>query len=325
MSIKGENWWIGEPIKVSPYRVLNVKEQWSGDLFEIIEKYNVQHLYIHDWKEDNINFLRKLNKCVYFITLCGDGIRDITALEDVYHLKILHISGDVRKFNFHKLKNLVELHVTSKYLGNFFSCTWLQKLHVDVSGVDFSAFASLLNLREIGLVSSKLNSFEGVENFKNLRALWVVGAKIPTLEGLGAAKHLTWLWINSFPNLVDIGDISQLKNLLSLTIKGCSRLRDLGPLAALSELEKLDMDDGKEFASLKPLQNLSNMRILTFWETRITDGDMKPILNFPKPQFIGFHHRRNYNMTLEEVKADYARRGILLDNDYMDYVEPKDR
>lgn len=326
METYGKNWNVFHPGRnFGRYWRLNVHETWSPELFDVIKHFNIEHLFLIDWQQDNLDFLKRISNQVIALTLNTSSLKDVSSIHCLENLKSLSISGKVNKIDFTKLENLEELRINENSPGNYLECSWLKSLHLSFGISNLHPLSKLRNLVELGIGTGKLASLDGLNCFPNLRALWLYDLKLENLSGISAAPQLTWLWVNGLPKLVDITEIAKLKGVLSLTIKGCSRLRDLGPLAALSELEKLDMDDGKEFTSLKPLQNLSNMRILSFWETRITDGDMRPLINFRKPQFIGFHNRRNYNMTLEEVKADYSRRGILLENDYMDYVEPKDR
>ena len=124
--------------------------------------------------------------------------------------------------------------------------------------------------------------------------------KHSNITGLDGFQNLEELTLSDSSWLEDISSLVRLMNLKVLTLNRCNRINYKGVLPKLQRLERL-------FYENKSLESLSiipskNLKLLALGEsTKIEDGDVESLLEFPKLDKVSFSKRKNYKYSAVEI------------------------
>ncbi|MEU8234392.1 hypothetical protein AB0C12_32800 [Actinoplanes sp. NPDC048967] len=145
-----------------------------------------------------------------------------------------------------------------------------------------------------------LRPLDGLTGLTSLRI-----KQAPGLAALGAAPGtLTSLEIFAAPGLQDIEEVGRLTALRHLWFRGCGGITALDDLATSTGLTELAVANCGPIASAGPLGGLTGLTRLNLSEsTRITDGDLRPLLGLHHLQDLRMMNRRHYVPPLAAVKA----------------------
>lgn len=136
----------------------------------------------------------------------------------------------------------------------------------------------------------------------------------PALRSLEGVERLPWLdtlEVYAAP-VSDIGALATLRSpvLRQLALGGCRQIEELGPVAGCEALESLDVSEGGRVESLSPIAGLRQLsRLYLYGSTRITDGDLTPLLGLGHLQVLRIMNRRHYKPSVREVEQQLGLRG----------------
>ena len=157
-----------------------------------------------------------------------------------------------------------------------------------------------------------------------LEELFVLNYKEPDLSALTSNASLKKVVCKHYPRMTSLNGIEKLPNLehfaaflaplsdidalrsiegplTELELKS-SRLYDLDPISHCTGLEFLNVSECREIESLKPLSSLTNLtKLHAYGSTRVTDGDLTPLLNLTNLKRLKMQNRRFYNPSVAEV------------------------
>lgn len=202
----------------------------------------------------------------------------------------------------------------------------LQRLSVQVSP------HVALDLRRLPLLTSLAAEWHQIEDtiafLAGLRDLYVASYAAPDLRSLTRNPALRTLRMKQHPRLTSLDGLQHLPALVDLAVLGARRLSDVGDLtAAPATLTRLDLDSCGALtdldsmaglstvqwlgigncgliASLHPLTALTGLEVLYAAEsTRITDGDLTPLLHLTGLQDLRLAARRHYRPTVDDIRA----------------------
>ncbi|MCR5769043.1 MAG: serine/threonine protein kinase [Lachnospiraceae bacterium] len=233
-----------------------------------------QDFHNDDYKMENvgeaaapadINDIRKF-KNLKTLSLCNQGLTDIgelaglklesldisknplkslAGLENMTSLKYLKAANsgleDISAIKGLKLNKINLFDVKVGDLAPLEGMESLIDLNVfGASTEDIRVINSLTSLEELGLMNSKLKSFEEISGLKDLTILNLSGSfELETLEGIEQLPSLFYLDLRMADKITDLTPLTKLKDLHYLTIFQCENIADLSPIKNIESLSEL--------------------------------------------------------------------------------------
>lgn len=312
---KGQGFHLQPPNKNSPLSLH--LHSWSSELEEVILRSGVTSVWVTEgggWYDDehSLRFLTKFAPQIRSLVLEVKAIEDRSFVGTFVNLEKLSLRYSVNGIDFSqlsRLQNCVIEEVPSP--GNIGTCSTLRDLTIrSVKKLeDFTALASLKQLRKLLLDSVPLRSLRHIEQLQALRELHLVQCR--RLESLAGVEHtyVEELWLDILPRLHSIAPLTQRHTLKKLEIGSCKQIDDLECIAEIPSLETLWIMTGREIPSLEFLRGMENLRDFRTFGTKIVDGNLSILLELPKLEQVVIHrHMRHYSHTEEQLNGILAAR-----------------
>ncbi|WP_264559124.1 hypothetical protein [Flavobacterium sp. N2270] len=249
---------------------------------------NLFHLEINPnyFNSDDLSFLKEFD-FITELSILSKNITDIGQIECLKNIKTLYIENIVKgKIDFNKFKSLRQCIFTWGIKGgeSIFNQVNLEKLSIyKYNGFDLLKFISLINLNELELINSKIESLLGIEYLSSLKEI----------DFTGATK------------LISLKGIDSLDNLEILKINRCKLVNDLSILESLNNLKKLHANDGLLINDLSFVEKLINLEEIFFiGSTKIINGNLSPlekVIKKNKLKWAVFVDRKNYSHINEQL------------------------
>ena len=129
-------------------------------------------------------------------------------------------------------------------------------------------------------------SLDGFEHFTFLSTLSIAAsAQLSDLGALSKLVGLTSLTLYGIDGVTQLAPLASLQGLNDLHVIGANRLSDLTPLSALETLERLSLRTCPQLKSLHPLQSLDELQELFLNELRVLP-DFGPISGLTNLQHV---------------------------------------
>jgi hypothetical protein len=267
-------------------RTLVLKAAWNDSFKDVIEKENISILRLSNsagWKGDDVTFLSALTN-LRGVEIYAWGIKDITSLQHVEGLVHLSLSCLFTKApDFSDFKNLKSCFISwVPKAKSIFDCSGLSFLNIDkYPSENLQDIGKMISLKRLHLMSRKLESLSGIENFRSLEILdLAVCTKLESLAGLEKCQKLQTIEFDCCKKMYDIDILGDLMNLKKIKITDCGKVKSLKRLVSCQLLE----------------------RLLFYGDTNIEDGELVPLLNLPHLKEMWYADRRHYSMTRDRVK-----------------------
>lgn len=164
----------------------------------------------------------------------------------------------------------------------------------------------------------KEKSFDRLPFSENLKFLELNWANFKELNGLDKFPNLKRLELHYCTKLESIEGIEQISATLQfLHINQSKKLRIDSRLFDLKKLRVLCLNSCGEIDNLDFLQEFPELIDFRFVDTKITSGDLNPVLEHPNIRSVGFLNKRHYNFKHEELKKLLEEKS---NEDYRDEV-----
>lgn len=241
------------------------------------------------------------------------GIADLSFLEDFPNLLYLEVV-DQKRINSRQLDcltNLRGLKLESPGAGVDFSCfpeleVFVGDWHADNANIhrcremrrlttwqyegrsaDLTDLAGLIRLEELALTQPKIVSLEGINALDDLRYMDIAYA--PTLQSLDALA-------NAGAGIREIG------------LSKAPKIKSYRPLASIPRLRRLKLSSCAPMPDLKWTAGMDALDFFSFVETLVQNGDLSPLLQLPKLEYIGTMDKRTYNYKCDALNKVLAER-----------------
>ena len=255
-----------EHFQFEQYHIVKETEHGYGDIADIslLEKMpNLQFLVLDYQNIQDISSLAGLP--LSSISLCGNPIRDLSALQNMNTLEYLYIAGtqaasltplsecrqlvtlDCSYSPVTSLEPLLELPIDFLFVSNTLVTDWsvLNKIPIGnlccnyTTAETFKQFADIPTLRNLTLQHCNITSLHELADFSHLTRLDIAVNPIGSLEGIEAITDLEMIILSEDP------------------------IRDLSPLAKLKKLYSLDIATGVEndYAFLSEMPQVTHIQI----------------------------------------------------------------
>lgn len=132
-------------------------------------------------------------------------------------------------------------------------------------------------LHELVLSQTLINSLQGIEKFTNLGEFEAFRAY----------------------NLKSIAPLQLLIKLEKVKFESCKKIMDFEMLGNISSLKKIILLDSGMVKSLSFVKKLSSLETITFWGTRVLDGDISYCEGIKN---VGFDNKRHYTHKAEDFE-----------------------
>lgn len=247
------------------------------------------------WNKKDLEVVTKFPKLKY-LELNNPSIKDYSALAVLRDLEILgigeHVKQPIDLSLFPKLKKLWFVNSVNKF-KNIISCKNLERLRIEklkMKSKDFSTFPQLKNLKQLHISGCNVESLKGIENF-------------PMVE------EITF---HFFKNLVDLNNLSKLKQLKTLWLEGAKKIQNhevLGKCLSLEDLRLLKSSPIKNIASIVSNKSLKEF---VFLDTDVLGGDLSPLLDRVW-EYCCYTNKRHFSHKYTQIPAKiYSIKGDLI-------------
>lgn len=155
-----------------------------------------------------------------------------------------------------------------------------------------------------GYPGSNLMDLAGLTSLKRLH---VNSKSVVSAEGaaeLASLAHLTFAYCSS---LLDVSAVSRCRSLRVLELYNCKKVAQL-PAFSTCGLQRLTIENGAVLESLKPLSACEQLEEVFLPGTKISDGDISPLLALPRLRRVAFPRNKSYSHSMDEVNATLAVR-----------------
>lgn len=264
---------------------------WQPHCKEVMVREGVQYLRLNRTlgaRYENLEFLRELT-FLRGVEIYDGAIKDLTPLLTLSLLERLGLQCQFKNIDFaaHFPRLRFASLIWRPGSESFFQCRALEFLFVE--GYPFEELmplSPLRVLRRLHINSRKLVSANGVGELPELR-------------------HLTFAFCSA---LSDIEAIAQCQSLEVLEFNCCKKIKDVSPLSALKHLRRLLIENGGEIASIKPLRNNDALEELYLPGTKVSDGDLQPLLEMTSLKRVALPKSKKHSHTAEQINAALAGR-----------------
>jgi hypothetical protein len=174
--------------------------------------------------------------------------------------------------------------------SNVYRCKELRQLRIwqfKPKSLDLGDLAYTPRLEWLALTQTGIASLAGVETLEDLRYFDVAYApKLATLESLRLDR-------------VEIRELSLGK---------AKKVASYEPLASLRWLRRLRISSCAPMTDLRWTKGMNRLDFFSFVETDVEDGDLAPLLELPKLQYVGAMNKRNFNPSPDAINEILRRR-----------------
>lgn len=234
------------------------------------------------------------------------GIADLGFLSEFPLLRYLEIL-DQKRVNVRQLDgldNLRGLRLESPGAGLDFSCFPLLEVFVGDWHAGNSNVHRALELRQLRAWQFKpqeadLSCLAGATR---LEWLMLTKTNLTSLAGLEALEDLRYFDIGYSPQLESL-DALQTPGLQlrELDFEKCGNIRSYEPITSLEWLRRLRISDSAAMPGLQWIRGLNRLDFLSFVGTNVEDGDLSPLLELPRLQYVGTMNKRHYSHKSDEI------------------------
>lgn len=147
------------------------------------------------------------------------------------------------------------------------ACKNLRTLDVsDTEVTDLSPIKDLVNLQDLNISKTKINSLEFIKNLKNLRTLKCGKTNLTDLNGIEELQNLETLQVED----TQIVSLALLENIVSLSTLSIAntQVHDLNPLRKLEKLWIFNAQN-TPIKKLNPLENLLGLDDINISDTKV--------------------------------------------------------
>jgi hypothetical protein len=264
--------------------ILNQNQLEEQIQFVISEQ--IKSIALSYWYSKGINSLEFLINIPNIQNISiSDMDLDYTPLSHLVNLKsaVLDITKKFQMIDFECFDKLEELSIDwfEGFIkqGNFKKLKKLTlrkfKLKPETKEIDFLPDS----INSIEITESNINSFSGLKknNLNQLEAYYC--PKLVALSGLQEIKEsLKILIIENAKNLLDFEDLWECENLEKIILTNCGTI-----------------------PSLKNLPKLKKLKMFTFYNTTIEDGDLTNLFNV---EYVYFKNQKHYNHKYKEFEKN---------------------
>ncbi|ALV07083.1 hypothetical protein [Roseateles depolymerans] len=147
---------------------------------------------------------------------------------------------------------------------------------------DLSALPAAPQLQELGLLRSSVTSLAHVGRFPELQKLRLTMSR----------------------SLVSVNELSVCRGLKDLEIDGAKKIQDLDTtLPDCTGLEKLVLMKVADLRDLGFVAKMPDLRWLNLMDTSVVDGDMTPLIEHPRLEYVVFTSKKHFSHTEAQVRA----------------------
>lgn len=268
---------------------LIVSSEHISESLDLINGHNFKSITIGgSYNLSDINFLKE---CTHIekLYLKGDHVRNLEGLSFLVNLKILAMNDLYKK---------VKLD-----LGNLSS---LEELYGELP-TNTTGLSKLKKLKRIQIWGYKplSKTFAELGEIENLEVLHLIQAKVESFEGIGQFKLLQELDLYGLNKLTDISAIGLLRsNLRTLTMENCKNIQDFKPIGSLENLEYLILRTCGSMKSIAFTEGLPKLKGFDFTNTNVEDGDLTYCQSIPTVHFTQKMHYSHKHKDLTKLKIE---------------------
>jgi hypothetical protein len=254
--------------------------------------------------DSEIKFI--LDKQISSISIKSSNFPEDKKLKLISAIEELFLTIDSPNFNlksiflFKKLKSLSIFSnkgIKKMELSEF---EFLEKLNLDWFNYELS-LKNNSNLLELDIWKFKpeCKSFQCLSLPESLEVVHITETNIENFNGLKNTK-VNQLEAYYCPRLLSLSGLKEIKEHLKiLIIENAKNLLDFEDLWECENLEKIILTNCGTIPSLKNMPKLKKLKMFTFHNTTIEDGDLANLLNV---EYVYFKNQKHYNLKLKDFE-----------------------
>jgi hypothetical protein len=181
----------------------------------------------------------------------------------------------------------------------------LEELSIDWHPkIKFPKINKTLKFLSLSNYKPKSKDLTELPDFVNIENLQIIRSPINSLTGLGRFKKLKALELAYFSKLNSIADLDAY-SVEELMFEVCRKISDHEHVLNFPKLWKLRFSNCGKLSTLKFLDRMPKLRWLSFVDTDVLDGDMTPCFRL---EYAGTLNKKHYSHTSDEIEAIIAER-----------------
>ena len=229
-------------------------------------------------------------------------LNDLSFLKEVNMIEELHVGSSPTNYSgIYHLENLKKITINGKNRRQNLDYSKFRKL--EFLSIDwckeFPDLSKNKELKELYIwkFRPQNKTFEGLSLPKNLNLLHITESNVVSLDGLEDLKieQFEAYYCSKLESIKALEGVS--KHLNTLILENCKNVKDFDRLRTCSEMEKMILTKCGEIPNLKWLKSMKKLKMFTFLDTHITDGDLSNCMGI---HYVYFRNSKNYNHRVEE-------------------------
>ncbi len=244
--------------------------------------------------------------------------KDLSFLENLTNLEILHLRSDKDFIDLTSLNNLTklrDLYLREKQLDDLSFLDYMPDLEIlDLSGNSITNVPALSNLTQLKELDLSYNNISQIVilNIPSLEILDLMDNQLTDISGLSNLTSL--LELDLMVNQIsDITPLSQLTELKRLKLNH-NLISDATPLKHLNQLEQLQLSSN-QIQDISSLENLASLSLLSLRNNLITN--LETIQNLSNLEGLYLSHNRINDIStltnLPKLKTLYLQNNLVED------------
>ena len=258
-------------------------------------------LEIQSWElETEIDAVKQMlvDNNVTYLSIDSQGNNFRIDLANLEHLSFLEYLGLPRGsyvnvkalYNLTNLKSLFIFNDNDGETVDLSNLPTLKRLWIKYSMRNIKGVESLTGLHTLSLQKYKQTDLQLLSNLTNLESLELVTSSIESLDGIAAMsklKCLTMFYCNKLESLKGVDNLSELEY---SKLEMCHSLVDYQYLAKTPLLKYLFIYNCGVVPNLQWLDNLQSLNYIGLIETDVADGDISHLLRIPTHKYTNKKH-----------------------------------
>jgi|GEM_PF-3762415 len=256
--------------------------------------------------EEGLNYVKSSHYDHLFLDRHASGKSKVEInlgfLSNFSHLKSFGIGFLLAKKTninpLYKLTHLEELHTIKGFLIDLSYFTKLKAIFANNLVDEILDCKNYLPIKNL-YFHPNTPDLHYLHRFKNLEYIRILTSKIESLDGIEHLPKLKELIIRAAPKLQNIKAASTNKNLDSLLIEGAKNLTDYSVLEGNDSIQELNVDTLPTVSFTRKMKKLKHLS-----SSNIIDGNLQPLLDSETLESIYIYpQKKHYSHKISEVEA----------------------
>jgi hypothetical protein len=152
-------------------------------------------------------------------------------------------------------------------------------------------------LEKLRIASAQKIDWLAVNQLSSIKNICLVEARVNNLENLDR-EEITTISIHQNSKFRNLGINKRLTKLTNLSITHCNNFNNLDDIKQYPTIKKLVIEDCANIQSLEPILELPCIETISFFGTKVTNGNIKKLLQIKTLKELNFNDSTAYDLKM---------------------------